>query len=407
KQQTAGFWFKVKKANKDLSSVKMYRTAVTSGMIDGPNNFEHEIKDKFGFFPDQDDLAGLQNGWITRKEYEEISSRFVQWITDVSLYIKERYQPDLLMFYTPQIDHEEHYYLLTDPRQPGYSKEKSERYMSHIRWAYQLADQTLGQTLKAMDKNDRLMVVSDHGMEPVHSMLSPNYELKEAGLLKLNDKGQIDVSQSKAYAVASGSVAHVYINLKGREKGGIVEEEEYEEVQNEIVEIFKDVKDERKLISRTKLAKHHFKTWRQSIEEDGLSWNSTKELFVSLYETVTDKDENPYGTVIKMDTKQAKNSERANAGDIILSASKGYIMGKNAKTPIEPAVELGSHGGNPARKELHPVFYAYGKGINPAIIERKITVLDIAPTVYEIMDLKAPSFVDGHPIKEIVKEETN
>nr|WP_239587072.1 alkaline phosphatase family protein [Bacillus ectoiniformans] len=404
KGQSAGFWFKLKGVKPDLSSAKLYRTAITSGVIEGPGNFSEEIKNKFGFFPDQDDTPAFKKGWITRKEYEEISGRFVDWMNDVSLYVKDQYQPDLLMFYNPQIDHEEHEFLLTDPRQPGHKEGKSKEYMSYVKWAYKKADETTGQTLKAMDSNDRLMIVSDHGMEPVHSSISPNYELKKAGLLVLDKEGKVDISKSKAYAVSSGSMAHVYINKKGREKGGIVTEKEYEQVQEEIVEVFTKIKDERKLSSRKKLLNLHYDTFKTDLDTNGWSMDSVKELLASSYAVVTDKKENPYEQILKSDSKKLKNSNHTNTGDVVLSAAEGYIVDNHVGSPIRPSVALGSHGGNPERKTLQPVFFAYGDQIEKKKIKRDISVLDIAPTAYKWMELETPNFVDGKPIKELVKK---
>lgn len=95
--------------------------------------------------------------------------------------------------------------------------------MGYIHWSYRLADDMLGQILPKLGAKDRLFLVSDHGMEPVHSKLSPNEELKKSGLLVQDRDGKVDVSKSKAFAVSSGSIAHVYINLRGREKAGLSE----------------------------------------------------------------------------------------------------------------------------------------------------------------------------------------
>lgn len=400
---TAGFIFKVKSSQKTLDSVKFYRTAVTTGSIKGPDGFKEEIVKRFGFFPDQDDLPSYQKGWISREEYEEINENFSNWMLETSLFIKEKYKPDLLMFYEPHIDLEEHAFLLTDPRQPGYNRKTVKKYESHIKWAYKQADDVIGKTMDAMTKTDRLFIVSDHGMEPVHSRLSPNYELKEAGLLQFDEKGKVDLSKSKAYAIASGSIAHVYINLKGREKGGIVDPKEYEDVQNQITHAFKKIKDERKLASRKELLKNHYEEWRHGDHD----WEDTKDTLVSFFDILQDKKENPYEKIIETDQKKADDFNDPNAGDIVLAAAPGYLMGKDAKKAIEPTVELGSHGGDPKRKELQPVFYAYGKGLSHGKIEKHISTIDIAPTVYKLMELQPPSFIDGKPIKKLIKEQSN
>lgn len=396
---TAGFLFKLKSSKKTLESVKLYRTAVTTGIIKGPDGFKKEINQRFGFFPDQDDLPAYQKGWISRKEYEDINENFSNWIVNTSLFIKQRYTPDLLMFYEPHIDLEEHAFLLTDPRQPGYEEKKVKEYESYIKQAYEQADGIIGKTMAAMIPADRLVIVSDHGMEPIHSRLSPNYELKEAGLLKFDKKGRVDLSKSQAYAVASGTIAHVYINLKGREKGGIVNPKEREAVQNKIIRAFQGINDERKLTSQKELFKHSYKEWKKSDRD----WKETKDMTASFLSILQNKKDQPYEKIIEADQRKADNFNHPNAGDVVLTAAPGYLMGKDAKQAIEPTEELGSHGGDPKRKELQPVFYAYGKDIGHSQIKSELSTLDIAPTVYQLMELQLPAFIDGKPIKQLTK----
>ncbi|WP_191567555.1 alkaline phosphatase family protein [Metabacillus idriensis] len=359
-----GFWFKLKEVNDDLSSVKMYRTAVTSNLIDGPEGFEEEIAAKFGFFPMQDDTQAFKNGWISREEYEEVSARFVNWLNDVALYIKKEYTPDLLMFYAPHIDHEEHEFLLTDSRQPGYTPEKSAEYMEYIKWSYKLADQVVGKTLKNMKDKDNLFLVADHGMDAIHSMLEANKELKDAGLLVLDQNGKVDLTKTKAYAFTSGSVAHVYVNLKDREQGGIVKKEEYNVVVNQIVD-----------------------TFSKSLDKEG---------------------KKTYEQIMTRDSQQAKamGISHPNSGDVILGAASGYAIDGNPNAPasIQPTWVLGMHGGNPDLPQMKPNFMAVGHSISKGKTIGPVKNIDIAPTIYEILGLNIPSFVEGQVIDELIKK---
>ncbi|WP_409273810.1 alkaline phosphatase family protein [Neobacillus sp. SCS-31] len=396
--ELAGFSFKIKANKPDLSDAKMYRTAVTSAIIEGPGDFKNDINRKFGYFPVQDDDEALENKWITRKEYEEIITRFAQWTTDVSLYIKDRYKPDIMFFYYPQVDHESHNYLLVDPRQPGYSKEKSERYMKYIRWSYGLSDEMLGQVLSKLNKNDRIYLVSDHGMEPVHSRLSPNEELEKEGLLVKDGDGEIDYKKSKAFAVASGSIAQVYINLKGREKEGIVEQKDYDSLQKRIAEIFENAKVEKKKINLgnyLSFVSAQLSDNNTAIKEDfSKSVKALKNtvLFAPVKQLIL-----PYEKVIKI-----RNSHE-NTGDVLLVAQKGYYMAQGDGNKVMMVNDLGNHGGDPARKELIPIFMAAGKGITQGEIESEITTLDIAPTLYKFMQIDIPDFIDGKPIPELTE----
>ncbi|GAM14534.1 alkaline phosphatase family protein [Mesobacillus selenatarsenatis] len=397
--QTAGFWFNFTSTDPALGKeAVMYRSAVTSGLIDGPEGFPERIRDQFGFFPPQDDDIALEKGWISRKEYEEISERFVNWVTDVSLFIKNEYKPDLLMFYAPQIDHQEHKYLLTDPRQPDYSPEKSKKYMEYIQWSYKVADSVVGKTVESLDGNDHLFIVSDHGMEPAHSALEPNKVLKENGLLVLDSDGKIDYKKSKAIAIPSGSAAHVYINLKSREKHGIVPEEDYEQVRNEIIQAFKGIKVNRN--ENGPVIRHQLKEiWNSTVN---LSFTGVKENTKDLFGYLLNADIHPYQDIKKI--SQNKKLKEQNAGDILLMAAPGYIMGQGESHIVKSTPELGTHGGNPNRDKLRAVFLAMGPDIPRGKKIEPISNLDIAPTIYELLGLQIPNYVEGKRIKNLTEE---
>ncbi|MEH7886322.1 alkaline phosphatase family protein [Bacillus sp. JJ1609] len=402
-KQVAGFWFRFAPRDQRLQNeIKMYRTAVTSGEIDGPEGFTEGIREKFGVFPAQDDDIALQKGWISRKEYEEIAERFVNWVTDVSLYIKEEYDPDLLMFYAPQIDHQEHLYLLTDPRQPGYTPEKSQRYMKNIEWAYKVADEVVGETTKSLEDNENLFIVSDHGMEPAHSLLEPNKVLKNKGLLVETSDAKVDMKKSKAIAIPSGSAAHIYINLKSREKYGVVPQGEYEQVREEIINAFKEVKVERNV--KGKVVKHHLTEMWTSIWNEGLSLVSLEENTKDLYSHVFQTNSYPYQDVKRLTEKGKPNMEDNHAGDVLLMAAPGYIMGNGMSKAVKPAIDLGTHGGDPEREKLKAVFIAMGPDISNQEKIKPISNLDIAPTVYELLGLETPKFVEGKSIEELTEK---
>jgi predicted AlkP superfamily pyrophosphatase or phosphodiesterase len=400
KGKAAGFWYKLSSHDQKLENgALMYRSAVTSGLIDGPDGFSDEVSDQFGFFPPQDDDKALEEGWISRKEYEEITERFVTWVTDVSLFIKNEYEPDLLMFYAPQIDHQEHKYLLTDPRQPDYTPERSNTYMEYIEWAYRTADQVVGKTVTSLDENDHLFIVSDHGMEPAHSALEPNKVLKDNGLLVLDSEGKIDYEKTKAIAIPSGSAAHVYINLESREKAGIVPQEDYEKVRVKIMQSFNEVEVNRN--ENGSVVSHHLKEMWSSMFNEGLSLTAFKENTNDLYGYLINSKVNPYQDIKKIPKKGNSEMKDQNEGDLLLMAAPGYIMGQGVSEIVKPSPELGTHGGDPKREKLKAVFMAMGPEIDEGKQIRHVSNLDIAPTIYEILGLETPSFVEGKPIENL------
>ena len=288
---------------------------------------------------------------------------------------------------------------MVDPRQPGYTKKKSEKFMEYITWSYQLADRTIGTVLENMNDNDRLLIVSDHGMEPVHTMISPNHELEEAGLLVKDKDGQVDSKKSKAFAVASGAIAHIYINLEDRERNGIVSEEEYPEVQKEIMDIFTELKaTEPSFINRVKYLYHRrHKNLRNEDER-------------SLFQVLVGSKENPFEKVVAAGDQDQDMEilQHEQAGDVLLIAKQGYYIGQDdVGSAVKVASDRGSHGGNPERMELRPILYVTGGTYSKAKITEKVSTLDIAPTLYQLMNLNTPDFIEGKVIAEMIQAERN
>jgi predicted AlkP superfamily pyrophosphatase or phosphodiesterase len=387
--ENAGFWYKVK-ADENLEESYFYRTEIKSAVFGGPEEFEKEIIDQFGFFPVQEDVKALEEGWISRKEYEEIGTRYAAWVSDVTLYIKDRYKPDLLMTYIPHIDHESHHFLMEDPRQPGYSKDKAAEYMDYVKWSYKIADTVVGRMVDSLEKKDHFLLASDHGMEPVHSILAPNQLLKEKGFLKTGDNGEIDEAHSDAYAVASGSAAQVYLNKNLTEK-------EKDELKTELVSLFERFS----VVAPISLKGLGHDLLGISDTLSGSSSQYFKDKADQFFTYLPGSRIYPYEIVTA-----AKNTvtDHPNAGELLLMAAPGYMMGSKLTDHVQPSKELGSHGGDPRRKELKAVFMATGPAIKTKAGIGPVSTLDIAPTVYHLLGLPAPDFVEGQVIKEALEE---
>ncbi len=101
------------------------------------------------------------------------------------------------------------------------------KYRDEIRRLYARMDDLLGRTMKKIDEDTVLMVMSDHGFKSFRRQVNLNTWLLREGWLVLNDGKRtgadmfqdVDWSRTRAYAVGFGGI---YLNLKGREAGGIV-----------------------------------------------------------------------------------------------------------------------------------------------------------------------------------------
>ncbi len=391
---SAGFYVILKGDSEKDGDLQLFQGTIMGSIYQGPDGFTEEMNAKFGFYPAPDEMRAFKAGDITRKEYEQAGKRFTDWVTDVSLYMKDTYHPDLLFYYYPVVDTELHEFLLRDPAQPGYTEnvQTNEKYVS---WAFGQADNAIGRITDDLTRTDHLLLISDHGLEPIHTRLSPNRELEKAGLLVKDENGKIDSSKTRAYAEASGTIAHVYVNLKGREKKGIVDPAEFEQVKQEVVSLFtNDAGFSPRYRDPRKVDQPVFR-WLTGYADT--SYPANPYPFVLLGSKKTDQ-ETPYEKVWTDSDEAYASISNNNSGDVFLSAEPGFLMGKDAEIAMEPTLELGSHGGSPMRPALHPMLYAAGPKIPAGQLNKPITMTDISPSLYKLLGLEAPDFVEGRPI---------
>lgn len=392
---SSGLYIMLKGDISKKDGLQLFQGTVMGGIYRGPEGFAEKIESEFGFYPAADELGAFTAGTITRKEYEQAGERFAEWVTDVSLYIKDTYRPDLLFYYYPTVDTELHEFLLRDTAQPGYDLAAVQEKEMYVSWAFAQVDQMIGRIKDNQKPDDHLLLISDHGLEPIHTRLSPNEELEKAGLLVKDKDGTIDSSKTKAYAEASGTIAHVYVNLKGREKEGIVDPSEFAEVKQEIVSAFANRSVFSPLYRDPRKAANLVYQWLS--EKNDTAYKGVTYPKVTMFSS--DKEEvTPYEVIWTDKDDEYASINNGNSGDVFLSAAPGFLMGKDANIAAEPTLEMGSHGGNPERPRLRPILFASGPRISPGELNYRITMTDIAPSLYELLDLQAPDFVEGQPI---------
>ena len=123
------------------------------------------------------------------------------------------------------------------------------------RYIYEVEDRLLGRLMDIMGDETVMCVCSDHGATPLGPILNTAHALKEAGLCSYEPKKSenywdiyeetegfnyvLDVSKSLA---VPQRYMFVYVNLKGRYPGGIVEQEDYENVRDRIINALLDYK---------------------------------------------------------------------------------------------------------------------------------------------------------------------
>ena len=340
-------------------TVTLYHTGVEHNTAHPPELLD-ALNEKFGCFPAGGDAYALEDGWITEEDFLYQLEKQSVFMAEVSAWVYTTYHPDLLMTWQDPFDSAGHQFFMTDPLQFEYSPERAEQYLAYYRRAAAMADRSLGIMLDAFDlENTTLLMVGDHGMAPIHSVVYVNTILEQAGLLTLDSSNAVVLSKTKAFAIASGGAIHVYINLVGREKGGgTVTAEEYPAIQAQIIDLYQDLVDPltnapvfQRVLPRSELA--------------------------------------PLGL------------DHPNSGDVFAQAVPGYHLDawRGNDYIFTPADFYGQHGYDSSLEEMHTIFIAAGAAVPVAgEIIPSIRVVDYAPTIALLLSLDPVGTVDGTAI---------
>ncbi len=203
----------------------------------------------------------------------------------VALYLLSKYKYDFFMIVFRGVDIIQHYGLRYENK--TYCKkhpDEAKKYGYLVTQYYEVIDAACGEILQTIDKNCQVIIMSDHGITPLRKHFFVNKWLINEGLLKLRKYYKYHLSTSKhtiadvlkkinlnnllglipknlsnykiticrlrktthlsncvnwkktkAYATWTGGEELIRINLKGREPQGIVDEEEYETLRDDII----------------------------------------------------------------------------------------------------------------------------------------------------------------------------
>jgi predicted AlkP superfamily phosphohydrolase/phosphomutase len=332
------------------------------------------------------------------REYTDALVQELRKKKEAMLFLIDKYDVDLYWFACMETDHLLHKLW----RLVGTERE------CLIREVYHCADELIGEVVQRFPPEANIIIVSDHGAGPLEGVMYVNNWLQRIGMLtlkhtlsmrikkwleksdgiarlyfflsklgagsifsrlpaRLKDKAamsfvsfdDIDWARTKAYSF--GAYGQIYVNLRGREPGGIVSEgNEYDEVVASLIEGLNTLKN---------------------------------------------------GKGEKMITAALRSSELyqgpfcAQGPDILFEVrSLGYDsstkFGFSADSVFgEPEFrDSGTH-----RRE--GILIARGPRIRQGVSSEKASIVDIVPTVLSVMGLSVPAYIEGRLIEQIVTKD--
>ncbi|MHC5061215.1 MAG: alkaline phosphatase family protein [Planctomycetota bacterium] len=213
-----------------------------------PAGFIGDISDKLGLFYTtgfQEDHKALSNKIFADAEYAAQAGNVLDERLKLLDYAMKDYDDGLLFFYFSSTDLQSHmFWWDSDEKHPVRSSGDAKQYFTHLQGIYQRLDSVLGDIVKRYGNQATIIVMSDHGFGNFKRQFNLNTWLRDNGYLGPPDStailGDVDWSQTRAYGLG---INGLYINLKGREKYGIVEPGQRGELIDELVTKLEAVRD--------------------------------------------------------------------------------------------------------------------------------------------------------------------
>lgn len=211
--------------------------------ISSPASYAADMARASGRFYTQglaDDTKALNAHVLTRDE-------FLRQAADVHAEVTRQYEHALgdfsdgfLFYYFGHLDQLSHMlWRARDPEHPAYDATRDAPYAAVIDDTYVAFDRIVGETMRRAGPDTTIVVVSDHGFSSWRRSFNLNSWLRDQGYLTVRhpsggtDAGFEDVDWSKTRAYGLG-LNGLYINVRGRERSGVVGEAERRALVEEI-----------------------------------------------------------------------------------------------------------------------------------------------------------------------------
>ena len=212
--------------------------------ISTPSDYAADLARATGRYYSQgmpEDTKGLKTGVLTPAEFLEQARLAGDENRRQYKYVLDGFHSGFLFYYFGNVDQVSHMmWRAMDPQHPAYNAERDKPYAHVVEELYVGLDAIVGETLDRMSADDLLVVMSDHGFTSWRRSFHLNSWLRDNGYVALADPrmtedpgffANVDWSKTRAYAMGLNGL---YINLKGREKSGIVDAADRTALMDEI-----------------------------------------------------------------------------------------------------------------------------------------------------------------------------
>lgn len=258
-----------------------------------PQGLLEEIESRFG--PYRLHLSETYSGGNVQGVLDELFDE-LEYKARVTEYLMTEYEWDAFFQYfwgTDRIQHE--LWHVFDESHPRHDPEEARLYRDRVFGYFRRVDEIIGRLVELAGRDAIVLIASDHGFGPAHKYCSFNVWLLQEGLLKLKGDaltrtkklmfsmgltpelafkivkklplGQLrpargvsnnagasrllstlflsfdDVDWQRSVAFSKGNYGQIYVNLKGREPNGTVDERDYDKVCERVIERLRALRD--------------------------------------------------------------------------------------------------------------------------------------------------------------------
>jgi predicted AlkP superfamily phosphohydrolase/phosphomutase len=208
--------------------------AAPAQRISEPPSFIQDASKRLGSFSTlgfQEDHKARSNGVFTDDEFLRQATMVLEERLALLEYALKDYEDGLLFFYFSSSDLQSHiFWWNSDEKHPIRSGPEAKKYFEHVKRLYQKLDGKVGEIVERFGNHATIVVMSDHGFANFGRQFNLNSWLRDWGYLGPPDctsiMQNVDWSRTVAYGLG---INGLYLNMKGRERDGIVEPGEQRE----------------------------------------------------------------------------------------------------------------------------------------------------------------------------------
>lgn len=226
--------------------ISCFLTPGTESNFTYPAELKQEILEKIGeYFFDVTKFRTDDKDELIKEIYQLTNNRFKTFE-----YLIQHKTWDFAMVVEMGPDRLHHgMWKYMDPAHPKY--EPGNKYEHVIRDYYIYLDNKIGHLVDSIDDDTAVIVVSDHGAKTMKGGICFNDWLIKEGFLSLNQtlteptafKNElIDWRKTKAWG-SGGYYGRLFMNVAGREPEGIIPQEDYEKVRDELIARIAEITD--------------------------------------------------------------------------------------------------------------------------------------------------------------------